>query len=150
MTLRTIALHSVYNEIGSEIGVLYKNINDECSLEFLFDLRLIIVSFTELLKTMAQSKVSLTGGLPPFMDAETARRLFFQGGNFIFLDFPPGSEFGIDYNSWTTGEKFKGVKMIPPGVHFIYFRYARRFTLFNSLSVVECSRKIFFLEFLFV
>ena len=36
-------------------------------------------------------------------------------------DVPTGTEFGIDANSWNTGDKFLGVKMIPPGLHFIYY-----------------------------
>jgi hypothetical protein len=27
---------------------------------------------------------------------------------FLFPDVPPGTEFGIDLNTWNTGEKFKG------------------------------------------
>ncbi|GMT14800.1 hypothetical protein PFISCL1PPCAC_6097, partial [Pristionchus fissidentatus] len=45
----------------------------------------------------------------------------YEHGAFIILrDFPVGSEFGIDYKSWKTGDKFMGLKMIPPGVHFVY------------------------------
>ncbi|KAH9524957.1 a1-alpha2 repression [Bulinus truncatus] len=55
------------------------------------------------------------------MDPEKARILFDQGGLFLLIDFPEGSEFGIDYNSWQTGLRFKGIKMIPPGIHFIYY-----------------------------
>ncbi|KAJ8929119.1 hypothetical protein NQ314_018233 [Rhamnusium bicolor] len=32
-----------------------------------------------------------------------------------------GTEFGIDMKSWNTGEKFRGVKMIPLGVHYIFY-----------------------------
>ncbi|CAD6191770.1 unnamed protein product [Caenorhabditis auriculariae] len=46
--------------------------------------------------------------------------MYENGGFLLFLNFPEGSEFGIDYKSWKTGEKFKGLKMIPPGVHFVY------------------------------
>ncbi|RUS24799.1 hypothetical protein BC938DRAFT_473058 [Jimgerdemannia flammicorona] len=53
------------------------------------------------------------------MDQATANALFAQGGILIFLDAPEGMEFGIDYNAWTVGPLFKGVKMIPPGLHFI-------------------------------
>ena len=56
------------------------------------------------------------------MDQETARELFFRGATLLILDMPEGSEFGIDYNSWTTGPRFKGIKMIPPGIHFVYFK----------------------------
>lgn len=55
------------------------------------------------------------------MDPSLAKQLFDRGGFLILLDMPEGSEFGIDYNSWSVGPKFKGVKMIPPGIHFIYF-----------------------------
>lgn len=49
-----------------------------------------------------------------------ARHLYEEGAKCILLNLPPKSVFGIDTNSWEVGEKFKGVKMIPPGVHFIF------------------------------
>jgi len=54
---------------------------------------------------------------------EQAQWLFTEGAILVFLDLPAGSEFGIDYCSWEVGEQFKGVKMIPPGIHFIYYRF---------------------------
>lgn len=61
------------------------------------------------------------------MDQDTARRLLSEGAFLILLEVPEGTEFGIDLKSWNTGEKFRGVKMIPPGVHFIFF---------NSVSAI--------------
>ena len=55
------------------------------------------------------------------MDDETAQKLFSEGAFLIFLDVPQRTEFGIDYNSWNVGPKFKGVKMIPPGFHFVFY-----------------------------
>lgn len=55
------------------------------------------------------------------MDQIKAQKLFDYGATLIFIDVPEGTEFGIDSNAWSVGPKFKGVKMIPPGVHFIYF-----------------------------
>lgn len=55
------------------------------------------------------------------MDQNTAKRLFKEGAIFMFLDVPEGTEFGIDMKSWNTGEKFRGVKMIPPGIHYIFY-----------------------------
>ena len=55
------------------------------------------------------------------MDQETARALLVTGATFVLENLPLGSEFGIDMNVYTVGEKFKGMKMIPPGVHFVYF-----------------------------
>ncbi len=57
------------------------------------------------------------------MDPELAKKLFHEGATLVILDVPQGTEFGIDYNSWTVGPKFKGVKMIPPGFHFVFYRY---------------------------
>jgi A1 cistron-splicing factor AAR2 len=57
----------------------------------------------------------------------SANDLFEAGGIFLFFDFPLNGEFGIDYNCWRTGEKFKGVKMIPPGIHFIYFSVSDKY-----------------------
>jgi len=55
------------------------------------------------------------------LSPETSLRLFEEGATLIFLNVPPGTEVGIDLESWNTGNKFKGIKMIPPGVHFIHF-----------------------------
>ncbi|XP_019852377.1 PREDICTED: protein AAR2 homolog [Amphimedon queenslandica] len=55
------------------------------------------------------------------MEGETASRLFHEGGFLILLEVPQGTEIGIDYNSWNVGPKFKGIKMIPPGLHMIYY-----------------------------
>lgn len=38
----------------------------------------------------------------------------------LCLECPPSILFGIDYSAWTVGPKFMGVKLIPPGLHFIY------------------------------
>ena len=64
------------------------------------------------------------------MEQDIALKLFKEGAIFIFLDFPVGSEFGIDLHSWNTGDKFRGVKMIPPGMHYIYYRFSNK--LFKS------------------
>lgn len=52
---------------------------------------------------------------------ETAKSLLKNGGTLIVENFPVGSEFGIDLSIHYTGDKFMGIKMIPAGVHFIYF-----------------------------
>lgn len=55
------------------------------------------------------------------MDPELGNKLFEQGATFVFLDVPPGTEFGIDMNVFYVADKFRGIKMIPPGLHFIYY-----------------------------
>lgn len=57
---------------------------------------------------------------------ELAQQLVREGGTLVLLGMPPGTEFGIDVNFWNIGERFRGVKMIPPGLHFIYFSAVNR------------------------
>ena len=58
------------------------------------------------------------------MEQDVARQLFAEGAVLVLLDVPEGTEFGIDYNSWNIAPKFMGIKMIPPGFHFIFYRLA--------------------------
>ncbi|XP_072259833.1 protein AAR2 homolog [Pyxicephalus adspersus] len=60
------------------------------------------------------------------MDPDIARRLFFEGATLVILGVPEGSEFGIDLNSWEVGPRFRGVKMVPPGLHFIHYSVKRQ------------------------
>ncbi|XP_012276696.1 protein AAR2 homolog isoform X2 [Orussus abietinus] len=61
------------------------------------------------------------------MDHELAKRLFEIGGTLVLLNVPPGTDFGVDIKSWTTGEDFKGVKMIPPGFHYVHYSAKNEF-----------------------
>jgi len=42
-------------------------------------------------------------------------------GSLLLLDAPTGIQFGIDNQFWQTGPLFRGVKLIPPGAHFVYY-----------------------------
>jgi len=66
---------------------------------------------------------------------EQAQWLFTEGAILVFLDLPAGSEFGMDYCCWEVGEQFKGVKMIPPGIHFVYYRFV--FKCINMTHIYE-------------
>ncbi len=55
------------------------------------------------------------------MDPEVALGLFEEGATLVLLGVPQGSVLGLDYKSWTLGPRFRGVKMIPPGLHFLHF-----------------------------
>ncbi|KAL5283717.1 AAR2 family protein [Megaselia abdita] len=54
------------------------------------------------------------------MDERTAQQLFEEGAFALITDVPEGTEFGIDLSSYKTAENFRGVKMIPPGPHFLF------------------------------
>lgn len=60
--------------------------------------------------------MEITEDMPP----ELARQLFEQGAFLIIAGVPEKTEFGMDLSSYSVGEKFRGVKMIPPGPHYIY------------------------------
>ncbi|XP_059608004.1 protein AAR2 homolog [Phlebotomus argentipes] len=54
------------------------------------------------------------------MDQKTALQRFQHGAFLIIAGVPPKTEFGIDCSKFVVAEKFRGVKMIPPGPHFVY------------------------------
>lgn len=60
------------------------------------------------------------------MDPARAQRLFRAGALLLLLDVPPSFEVGIDGASWAVGPLFKGLKMVPPGLHFLYYRVLGR------------------------
>lgn len=51
---------------------------------------------------------------------EEVQRLQEHGCSILCLDCPEGMLFGIDYAAWTVGPRFMGVKLVPPGLHFVY------------------------------
>ncbi|KAI8424503.1 hypothetical protein MSG28_002966 [Choristoneura fumiferana] len=55
------------------------------------------------------------------MDQETAKKLLVEGGTFVFLGVPQETQFGIDMQCWNTDEDFRGIKMIPPGLHYVHY-----------------------------
>ena len=56
----------------------------------------------------------------PEMTPEQALELVKQGGFILCLDVPKGIEFGIDLRSYSVGEQFQGIKMIPArGLHLV-------------------------------
>jgi len=56
------------------------------------------------------------------MDQNVAQALLTQGATLVLLDVPVGTDVGIDIKSWNVGQNFKGIKMIPPGIHFVHYR----------------------------
>lgn len=55
------------------------------------------------------------------MSPEEANTLFLNGAVLIVMNLPIGSVFGIDMKVYQIAENFRGLKMIPPGIHFIYY-----------------------------
>lgn len=53
------------------------------------------------------------------IDSELARKLFEHGAVLIIAGVPNGTEFRMDCTKNDVAERFRGIKMIPPGPHFI-------------------------------
>ncbi|KAH6758617.1 AAR2 protein family, partial [Perilla frutescens var. frutescens] len=60
------------------------------------------------------------------MEPNTALELVKKGATFLALDVPQYTLFGIDTQMFSAGPNFKGIKMIPPGIHFIYYSSSNR------------------------
>ncbi|PIA63701.1 hypothetical protein AQUCO_00201211v1 [Aquilegia coerulea] len=60
------------------------------------------------------------------MDSETALEMVKQGTTLLLLDVPQFTLFGIDTQVFSVGPIFKGIKMIPPGPHFVYYSSSNR------------------------
>jgi len=55
------------------------------------------------------------------IDNELAKYLYESHCAILIIEnLPVASEFGIDLSTFEIGDKFKGVKLIPPGLHFVY------------------------------
>ncbi|XP_057491597.1 LOW QUALITY PROTEIN: uncharacterized protein LOC130777313 [Actinidia eriantha] len=60
------------------------------------------------------------------MDPEAALGLVKHGATLLFLDVPQYTLVGIDTQMFSVGPAFKGIKMIPPGPHFVYYSSSNR------------------------
>ncbi|KAJ3270548.1 a1-alpha2 repression [Terramyces sp. JEL0728] len=61
------------------------------------------------------------------------------GSTLLLLDAPNNLEFGIDFNSWKIGPKFKGMRFIPPGTHFIHYSLNE----FKTGFFLNCTNETF-------
>ncbi|KAH9306538.1 hypothetical protein KI387_010942, partial [Taxus chinensis] len=61
------------------------------------------------------------------MDPDKALELVKHGASLLLLNIPPSTHFGIDTQMFTVGPNFKGMKMIPPGPHFVYYSAVSRY-----------------------
>ena len=57
----------------------------------------------------------------PSLSREEALALTKRGGTVLCLDLPTGHEFGLDLRVYRTGPRFRGMKMIPDGLHLAIF-----------------------------
>ncbi|GBF99801.1 hypothetical protein Rsub_12554 [Raphidocelis subcapitata] len=66
---------------------------------------------------------------PPYsvsLDPDSARRLAGAGATLLLLDVPQATLLGLDQQVFVVGPRFKGVKMVPPGVHMLSYQAADR------------------------
>ena len=55
---------------------------------------------------------------------EEALRRTVHGGALLLLNCPPHLQFTMDLRTHLTGSLFRGIKMIPPGIHYFAASYA--------------------------
>ncbi|KAL9230076.1 hypothetical protein vseg_005468 [Gypsophila vaccaria] len=60
------------------------------------------------------------------MEVEKAAELVKHGSTLLFLDVPQFTLIAIDTQVFSAGPVFKGIKMIPPGVHFVFYSASTR------------------------
>ncbi|KAF5457500.1 hypothetical protein F2P56_021599 [Juglans regia] len=60
------------------------------------------------------------------MDADAALELVKRGTTLLLLDVPQYTLIGVDTQMFSVGPSFKGIKMIPPGPHFVYYSSSSR------------------------
>lgn len=81
------------------------------------------------------------------MDSETALELVKKGATLVLLDVPQFTLLGIDTQMFTVGPLFKGIKMIPPGPHFVYYsssssRNSYEFSPVTGFFVDACPSEV--------
>lgn len=84
------------------------------------------------------------------IEPERAKFLYEQHCAILILKgLPLASEFGLDLFAHRVGEKFQGVKLIPPGVHFVYASAIENkkhvSSNFNSLANLNCGPRCGFI-----
>lgn len=60
------------------------------------------------------------------MEEETALEMVKKGATLLLLNVPQFTLFGVDTQVFSVGPNFMGMKMIPPGPHFIYYNAANK------------------------
>ncbi|KAH7556945.1 hypothetical protein JRO89_XS11G0015500 [Xanthoceras sorbifolium] len=65
--------------------------------------------------------LTVVNGLP-----DAALELVKHGVTLLLLDVPQYTLVGIDTQMFSVGPAFKGIKMIPPGVHFVFYSSSSR------------------------
>ncbi|KAG5052955.1 hypothetical protein JHK87_005153 [Glycine soja] len=60
------------------------------------------------------------------MDPGTALELVKHGVTLLFLDVPQYTLVAVGTQMFSVGPTFKGIKMIPPGIHFVYYSSSSR------------------------
>ncbi|KAF8407680.1 hypothetical protein HHK36_006815 [Tetracentron sinense] len=80
------------------------------------------------------------------MDSETALGFVKHGATLLLLDVPQFTLVGIDTQMFSVGPLFKGIKMIPPGPHFVYYSSSNRdgneFSPIVGFFVCTCTSEV--------
>lgn len=87
---------------------------NRCQMRAYYSCRLTLDKFSNIMTELLEYPRT------DLIDPDKARDLFNYCAILVIEALPIGSGFGIDLCEFCTGEKFKGVKLIPPGLHFVF------------------------------
>lgn len=86
---------------------------------------------------------------PPYsvhIDPSDALQLLPHGASILLLNFPPNFRFGLDLRVFSVGPRFKGMKLIPPGPHFVYYsvagKHGNEFCHFTGFFIHPCAGEV--------
>ena len=66
---------------------------------------------------------------PPTLDPREIAALDAQSALLVCVGVPAGTSIGLDYAEFRVGPRFSGIRAVPPGTHFLWFRLASHFIL---------------------
>ncbi|XP_031826900.1 protein AAR2 homolog [Nomia melanderi] len=78
------------------------------------------------------------------IDEDFIGKLVDEAAKVVVLNIPSGTEFGIDLKTWRVTDSFMGIRMIPPGFHYVHYSAvnrigepAPRIGFFHTFSISE-------------
>ncbi|XP_037469723.1 protein AAR2 homolog [Triticum dicoccoides] len=70
------------------------------------------------------------------MDPEAATELARKGVTLLLLDVPQHTLLGLDTQVFSVSPRFRGIKMVPPGPHFLHYCSPSRAKRFNNHEIL--------------
>jgi len=73
--------------------------------------------------------------------AELTRIAREEAATVVCLGTPPGLELGLDLRAWTVGSRFRGIKLVPPGLRFLHYAGAGAASVASATAAPEPNER---------